>query len=614
MDVTFSYTFSSYDPEGVWNVGYCGLYSDFFQNSGWNLTDDRTLHSFILDKSPPNVTINKPRQNDIYAKDFLVNATVTDLSPIDNVRYRWENATSNGSWVDMSLGGGYYTANFNVAAVSDGNYSVRVRANDSVGFVNETLVSNIQIDRRLPVITIFSPVPGWYNSDFTVKAKASTQIDTMRYHWENSTGNGSWTAMAMDAFGNYTAPFVARSVSSGNYIIRIWVNDTNGNNVTKTVGIGIDYVNPSSRMTNPVAGSFIMSPVFKISWSGSDAHSGIRCHYVNYRYLDSQSHYSNENNVTFPDGKCTSLSLAEYDFNPSTEGIQNANNYTFFFRSIAVDNAGNVEPAKTAWETNATVYVPTLVTFSAIENVTFATIRNGGKVANNRAVIISVKAKAGVGNLNITVYYYAHTLGLFPPQQLSGWNNTFCQDTRECNASITTDVSESEDRKEVDYAIRAENAGAVELVPPTAPSGYFYYLVYRHPICNFLVSDVLRTVMGSSELIAIEVRNFYDQFSMVGLKFDSGLARFLENDQQQIQVPLNPMEEKIIYARLVPPPPSEEGLPLVMTGNTTADLLLQDQDTIKIIVGFPANFSELSNFAIVALVLLACLIYLKLVR
>jgi len=615
-DVTFSYTFTGTDQEGIWTVNSCQLWSDFAINSGWQLKQDLTPHTFVLDKSPPNVTINKPKQNDIYAKDFLVNATVTDLSPIDSVRYRWENATSNGSWVGMGSGGGYYTANFNAAAVSDGNYSIRVAANDSVGNANENVVGNVLIHRQPPNITILDPSPGWYRSDFEVKARVTDNqgISVVRYRWENSTNTGLWNVMTTGADGNYTAIFNVNSVYSGNYTIVVWANDTLDNSANRTVGIGIDYVSPFSMMTKPAAGSYIMDNVFTISWSGSDAHSGIRCHYVNYKYCDDHRQCpAAVYNVTFPGGKCTSLT--EYEFNPSNElpSIHDFNNYTFFFRSIALDNAGNAEPAKTAWETNATVYVPTLVTFSAIENVTFATIRNGGKVANNRAVIISVKAKAGVGNLNITVYHYAHTLGLSPPQQLPDWNITFCQDTIECNASVTTDVSESEGRKEVDYAIRAESAGANESVPPTAPSAYFYYTVYNHPLCNFLVSDVLRTVMGSSEIIAIEVRNIQDMFDIVDLKFDGGPARFLENDQQSIKIPLSSMEEKLIYARLIPPPPSEEGLPLTILGNSTLGKL-QDEDTINIIVGLPANFYGLSDVAILALVLLAGMIYFKLVK
>jgi hypothetical protein len=710
--INFFYTFRPTDPEGIWTVNYCGLYSDFETNSGWALKINSTPRTFVLDNSPPSIIINNPKANDVYAADFLVNATVGDpayssppgtefvyITPsqasvgigeikhfdsyygtnlatssscwrssndaiakpteqswnpslgaycgytgnikgnsegsvtisamisgiianaqltvsANSIAFRWENASSSGSWTTMSSNGGYYTANFNVGLVSDGSYSFRVKANDSVGNSNETIVSNVQIDRRPPDITILSPAPVWYRSDFDVKASVTDNrgLNSVRYRWENSTGNGQWNPMVLAADGNYTATFAVASVVSGNYTIRVWANDSLGNAADKTAGAGIDYVSPSSYMTKPIAGSFILTPVFNISWTGSDALSGVRCNYVVYRFLNGAGQYSGEYNVKFPGGNCTSL--AQYEFNPAIEqpAISDVNNFTFFFRSIALDNAGNLE-SKAAWETNATIYIPKLVTFYAVEKVSGIIVRNGGKVANNRTVVVSVKAKDVVpGNFDITVYFNSHAPGTSSPQQLSAWNSFTCPSIRECNVSIDTITGESEDIRQVDYAILATTADSSELLPPSAPSSYFYYLVYRHPICNFLVNDIFRTTLGSGELISIEVRNFYNQFGMVGLKFDSGMARFLENGQQYIQIPLNPMEEKIIYARLIPPPPSQEGLPLIMTGNTTADYLLQDEDSITIIVGLPADFSELSNIAAVVVVALALIVFLKLAK
>jgi hypothetical protein len=616
-DITYSYTFRPADSEGVWNLSGCGLYSDFIVSSGWVLKEDSTPHAFILDKTPPSITINAPRQNDVYASGFVVNATVTDsYSSISSVQYRWENASNSGSWTPMNPNGGYYAANFNAGLVSDGSYSFRVRANDSVGNPNESVVSNIELDRRPPDIYVISPLQVWNRLDFEVKAKATDirGVSTVRYRWENSTGNGQWIPMTLAADGNYTATFAVASVASGNYTIRVWANDSLGNAGNKTAGTGIDYESPSSYMTRPIAGSFIMTQVFNISWTVSDALSGVKCNYVVYRFLNGAGQFSGEYNVRFPGGNCTSL--AQYEFNPAIElpSISDVNNYTFFFKSIALDNAGNLE-AKAAWETNATVYIPKLVTFYAVEKVSGIIVRNGGKVANNRTVVVSVKAKDAVpGNFDITVYFNSHAPGTSSPQQLSAWNSFTCPSIRECNVSIDTITGESEDIRQVDYAILATTANSSELLPPSAPSSYFYYLVYRHPICNFLVNDIFRTTLGSGELISIEVRNFYNQFGMVGLKFDSGMARFLENGQQYIQIPLNPMEEKIIYARLIPPPPSQEGLPLIMTGNTTADYLLQDEDSITIIVGLPADFSELSNIAAVVVVALALIVFLKLAK
>jgi hypothetical protein len=172
-------------------------------------------------------------------------------------------------------------------------------------------------------------------------------------------------------------------------------------------------------------------------------------------------------------------------------------------------------------------------------------------------------------------------------------------------------VSSAEERIEVDYYIYAENASDTSISEFLPPSGYFYYTVYHHPLCNFLVKDVLKTTLGSSELIAIEARNIQDGFDMVGLRFSIDFARFVETNSQYIEVPMNPVEEKIIYARLVSP---ADNFPLILVANSTLDFGLSDRDEITVMIGFPPDFSGLSVFGILVLIVLATFIYLKFVR
>jgi hypothetical protein len=614
MDVTYSYVFKANDPEGLWSVDYCGLWSDFVPapGSGWNLKFDNTDRQFYLDKSGPAITINHPKQGDIYNLDFPVSATVTDTySAVGNVYYRWENSSSTGAWVQMAKSGNDYTANFDVDLVSDGIYSVRVNASDAVGNVGQAVVTNVMVDRQPPNITTFTPVPGWYRTNFEVKARVTDNqgLSMVRYHWENATNNGTWISMTLDAYSNYTATFIVTSVSSGNYTFRIWANDTMGNIAQQTVlRVGIDHISPSSQMTQPAKGSFVMSKLFNIAWTGSDAHSGVRCYYVTFWYCDKTSGICAEDqyNVTFPDGKCTKLNTFGFDTAVQTWWVNDPNNYTYFFKAIALDNAGNYE-VKSNWETNVTIYIPKLVTFYVTENSTKAQVRNGGKVANNRKVIISVNAKEGITeNLNITVYYSNHTLG-----KTSSWLSISCMNTRSCNASITINVTEAQNIMEVDYYIFAENASTKEFLPPNAPAGYFYYLVYYHPLCNFLAFDEFRMVLGSIELVAIEIRNIQNAYDNITLQLLSSFGKFVETSSPTQSIVLNPMEEKTIYARIIS---QASDFDLMLVGSSQSDLWLTDQDTIRVMVGFPPNFSELSDAAAMVLVLLAGLIYFGFVR
>jgi hypothetical protein len=173
-------------------------------------------------------------------------------------------------------------------------------------------------------------------------------------------------------------------------------------------------------------------------------------------------------------------------------------------------------------------------------------------------------------------------------------------------------VSESESRREVDYYIYAENSTQTrEYLPPDAPSGYFYYRVYNHSICNFLVAQEFRTLLGSTDLIALEIRNINDRFDNITLQLLPSLGRFLESNNDTMNLVLLPQEEKIIYARITA---SASDFTLTVVGNSTVDPELRDEDTIQVVIGFPPNFSELSDFAAVILILLACIAYFALVR
>jgi hypothetical protein len=233
-------------------------------------------------------------------------------------------------------------------------------------------------------------------------------------------------------------------------------------------------------------------------------------------------------------------------------------------------------------------------------------------VANNRTVIINVRAKEDfTDNLDITIYYSNHTLG----QQPSVWQSRTCTNVRECNASIRILVGQAEEIMEVNYyivAINSSDPNVRETLPPGAPNSYLYYFVYFHPLCNFAVKGFPKTLyitFGSSELIPIEIRNIQHKNDNVGMEL-TGPAIFLENKSSKFEVPMSRNEEKIVIANLIPP--SEE-FPVVIICNSTTDPTLWDQDSISIVMSLPADFSGLNEFGIFILILLAGLIYVKLV-
>lgn len=612
----FSYAIKATDPEGIWNVTYCGMWSDFLKNGGWQVKLNSTLYQFTVDRTAPAITINSPPNYGVYHANFVANATITDATGVSHARYRWENATSSGPWIALPKSGDYYSATFDISSLDNGVYNLTFWANDTVGNQNQAKALGISIDRSGPSVTVLSPLSGWYIADFAVKARVTDAqgVDMVQYRWENATNNGTYVSMALDTYGNYTANFAVGTVAPGNYTIRIRAVDNAGNWASKTVrNVGIDYISPISIMTSPsiANGIYIMNKKFNITWTGSDAHSGIKCYYVKYRYCNNNNGQCPADvcNANFAGGYCTSL--LRYEFDPSTQpclsGISDFNNYTFFFKPVAVDVAGNTE-SDVKPEANVTIYIPKLVSFYATENTTKLNVRNGGKVPTGRNVIISVNTLPDVQeNINITIYYANHTVGGLP----SGWKQVSCMHVKQCNATIAVNVTEAEGVQEVDYYIRAQNSSMVEYLPPNAPGGYFNYFVYNHPICNFLVTEQYRTVLGSNDLVALEVRNIHDRFDNVTLGLAPSFGKFVETDSTSLNAILNPSEEKIIYARLVP---SMDGFQLTLTCISEADISLVDEDFIVVSVDMPPNFSELGDFAVIALVLIAGLVYFALIK
>jgi hypothetical protein len=125
---------------------------------------------------------------------------------------------------------------------------------------------------------------------------------------------------------------------------------------------------------------------------------------------------------------------------------------------------------------------------------------------------------------------------------------------------------------------------------------------------------MLKTILGSSDIVPIQVRNIKDVNDDVTLTLISSpvsnLAKFVETNLNELKIILLPQEEKIVYARLVG---TANDFTLTLQGVSNKDGT-QDTDSLKIIVSLPPDFSELNNFSIFILAILATLIYLAFVK
>ncbi len=603
-NLVFSYAIQAADPEGIWTLDYCGLWSDFLGNEGWELSLNQTDFDFTVDMSSPVVTINSPSDGSLHNSNFLVNATATDTwSNIDSVVYRWESGT-NGPWTPMArtTGTDFFTANFDISGLADGTYTIRVKANDTLGHEANATV-DVTIDVTPPSITITIPTPDtWYTSDFTVTATVIDSImgvDSVFYRWENSTGPGQWVLMT-DNDPTWTSPFSITSVKDGLYTFRVRAIDNLGNeNNESASNVGIDDELPASNVL-PLP-SFITDVRFNISWTGSDNESGIDCYTIQYRYNDTLS-LTDWADLSVNGDTCTTQTTTEFDAE-ATVGAP-PNRYTFYFRSIATDIAGNQE-IKTTNDTKIMIFIPVLTNVYAVDTLSGFTIPNEGKTSADRIItIIAENRTPSVGILNFTLTYYNHTPGSDP------MTGGITSDTRNNVYSINLTAGPYPRRTQISYWVYGERGLQDEWNPPQPY--YYTFTMYDHPLANFIPKGVLHIRLGRSDIIGIEVRNIQATFDRVYLELDSEYARFVENDQQDINVSLNPQEEKIVYVRLFPS--GTEGYVLNLDAQSLiADPTLDDSDNLGIIVFMPADFPGLSWFAICLLLIFSVLIYLKLV-
>ena len=119
----------------------------------------------VTDDDEPGVLINNIVPAD-YNSNFTVNATVVDNIQVKNVSYRLENSTYESSWNLAALTDGYWVATFDISAIPDGNYSLRINATDTTDNSNSSqYVQNIVIDRVAPEIKEVLPVNASYTND-----------------------------------------------------------------------------------------------------------------------------------------------------------------------------------------------------------------------------------------------------------------------------------------------------------------------------------------------------------------------------------------------------------------------------------------------------------------
>src|SRR5207302_1718751 len=279
-----------------------------------------------VDTTPPVLSIIYP-----VAGAVLATGTVT-------VAWAASDATSGLDHFELSLDGGAVTVlgptegNHTFAGLSQGSHTATLVAFDLAGHTT-AVARSFTVDTTAPTIDLSAPAPGYLSTS------------TVLVSWVASDNNGlARIKVYLDGGAPITLGANATSttltgVSDGSHNIRVQAIDLAGSTASDSVDVTVDTTAPTASLTAPTPGHVFGTDSVQLTWTASDATSGIDHFEVR---LDSGTP------VTVAAGTTT------YTFTGVSDG-----NHTFTLK--AFDRAGNTVLVSVAVSVDATAPTVSIV-------------------------------------------------------------------------------------------------------------------------------------------------------------------------------------------------------------------------------------------------------------
>lgn len=179
----------------------------------------------------------------------------------------WTLDFGDGTNVTGVHGAGTTAVAVNHTYAAQGSYTVRLSAASLL--VSAEVTATAVVDGTPPLTTpAFAGTAGtapWFRSDVTVTLQASDPLSGVVGTWYRLDGG------AMQAYpGSFTVS------GEGMHTLQYYSEDRVGNvEATHTTSIGIDTTPPSVQIMSPAESAVLSSSSVTVSWTGSDAGSGI---------------------------------------------------------------------------------------------------------------------------------------------------------------------------------------------------------------------------------------------------------------------------------------------------------------------------------------------------
>ena len=468
------------------------------------------------------------------------------------------------------------------------------------------------VDITTPVCTMNSLPQYTRNLDFVInwsflESGSGYQYSRVNYQRDVVCGGGP--------FGTFDTPVTGTGMSvSGVDACTYSFRCNSTDNVLNTgpyspfVPTTIDNTSPSSSVNTLL--EWINQTSWNVSWSGTDAVSGINCYFVQYRIREGQeqSQIQGFTNWTLDGQNCTTRLSAIFGPNDPTGVV---NNRTYAYRTRAQDNAGNLEFAGPALvDTNTTVdTILPEVNISAYD-------QNGNRIAPPSTVVSAQVIDSVIIILNSTDSIsgvLTNKIKAFITDETGErYNETECGNASSyggvsaCNVTFTfgedTSIRYWSETKD-----RAENLNTTDTV-----------FIVTHALANFITHDI-QMLAGEIVLTQVQVRNMQNArddvtVSLTGYPY----AEFIESevlaaggtissDRRTITISLNPDSQMEFNVRVLSSEPNIYYLNL--TANSGINPSLTDTDSVRITINFSASFSEINEWAIALLIVLAVFVF-----
>ena len=265
----------------------------------------------IVDTTSPSLSITYPADGAVFATTTVAMAwTASD-------------ATSGLDRLELSLDGGPATVlapnetNHTFAGLSDGSHTATLVAYDRAGH-STTAARTFVVDTAAPTVTIDAPVAGWVSTRSVQVTWTAADVGSGLDHIEVSLDGNPPAVLP----GTATSTTLT-GVSDGPHTIVVQAFDRAGSSASASVAISVDATLPTATVTSPTPGQFLGTSSVQLTWTASDAPSGI-------------DHFE----VSIDGGVATTVpsGTTTYVFTGVTDGSHT-------FRLRAIDRAGNAVTA-----------------------------------------------------------------------------------------------------------------------------------------------------------------------------------------------------------------------------------------------------------------------------